>query len=101
MVMYLLDDVASISSERGEERPVSVHDDESESVVVGQKIGQRFSVELVIAKVERSVDRLERLEIDCDFLFFSFVCHDRAAVDDQTVCRNYIIILFQIRKKSI
>ena len=45
-------------------------------------------MELVVAKVKRSVDWLERLEIDRDFLFFSFVGHDRAAVDDQTIWRN-------------
>ena len=87
-VSYFLDDITRVSSKRGEEATVSVHNDESESVVVGQKIRQGFSVELVVAKVKRSVDGLERLKIDCDFLFFSFIGHDRAAVDDQAIWRN-------------
>ena len=45
-------------------------------------------MELVIAKIKRSVDWLEWLEIDRDFLFFSFVGHDRAAVDNQAIWRN-------------
>lgn len=45
-------------------------------------------MELVVAQVEGGVDWLERLEIDCDLLFFSFVGHDGTAVDDQAICWN-------------
>ena len=59
-----IDTLPGVPLQRSEERPVSVHDDEPESVVVGEQRRQRLSVELVVAQVQRRVDRLERLEVD-------------------------------------
>ena len=65
-----------------EESTVSVHDNEPESVVVGEERSESFRVELVITEVQRGVDRLERLEVNVHFLLFTLLSDDGAAVDD-------------------
>ena len=42
-------------------------------------------MKFVVAEIQRSVDRLEGLEVDVDFLLLALVRHDCAAVDDQAV----------------
>ena len=46
-------------------------------------------MELVVAQVQRSVDRFERLEIDVDLAFLALGCDDFTTVDNQTVRRDF------------
>jgi len=39
-------------------------------------------VELVVAEVEGGVDRLERLEVDVNFLLFALFGHNRSAINN-------------------
>ena len=68
-----------------EESTVTIHHDESESVVISQQSSQSFGVELVITKIKRGVDGLERLKINVDFLLLALLGDDGAAVDDETI----------------
>lgn len=52
-----------VAAESAEEGTVTVHDDESKTLVRLKQLSKSLSVELVVAKVQRSVDRLEGLEI--------------------------------------
>ena len=69
-------------------------------VVVGQKSRESLRVELVVAEVERRVDRLEGLEVDVDLLFLALVGDDGAAVDDQAVGRNLGVELEPVLDRS-
>lgn len=51
-------------------------------------------MELVITKIERGVDGLERLEVDVNLSFLSFGCDDFTAVDDQSI-RRHLVVKFQ------
>ena len=57
-------------------------------------------MELVVAEVERRVDRLEGLEVDVDLLFLALVGDDGAAVDDQAVGRNLGVELEPVLDRS-
>lgn len=50
-------------------------------------------MELVVTKVKRRVDGLERLEVDIDLTFLSFGRNDFTTVDDQTIRRNFVVQL--------
>ena len=60
----LVEDLAVVARERAEEAAVTVHHDEAELVVGLEQLLQRLGVELVVAQVERGVDRLEGLKVD-------------------------------------
>ncbi len=47
-------------------------------------------MKLVVAQVERCVDRFERFEINGHLLFFAFRSHDGAAVDDQAIVGDFV-----------
>lgn len=51
----LVDDLSRVASECTEEGAVTIHDDETKLGVGLQEFGQGFSMELVVAKVERTV----------------------------------------------
>ena len=53
-----MQDFPVVPGERSEERPVTVHDDESVPLVALEELGQSFGVELVVAEVEGRVDGL-------------------------------------------
>ena len=86
-------DVAGVALQRAEESAVPVHDDKAELVVVGEQLGERFRVELVVAQIQRRVDWFERFEIDVDLLLFPVVGDDGSAVDDQSVGRDFVVEL--------
>lgn len=48
-----------------------------------------LSVKLVVAEVQGGVDWLKRLKVDIDFLLLAFLCHNGAAVHDQTIGRHW------------
>jgi hypothetical protein len=45
-------------------------------------------VELVVAKIKRCIDGLERFEVDVDPPLFAFGGYDFTAIDDQAVRRD-------------
>jgi len=63
---HLVQDLAGVAGEVRKEATVTVHDDETKFVVRLEKLLQRLNVELVVAQVQRGVDRLERLKVDRD-----------------------------------
>ena len=95
MVPHLIDDLARVSCQTSEERPVAVHDDEAKLGVAVQQLGEGFCVEFVVAQVQglawwrmsgggtqvgavtaqqaHSVDGLERLKVEVDLLLLAFV----------------------------
>lgn len=90
----LLDNFSGIPTEGAEKRTVTIHDDESELLVRFEKLAERLGMELVITKIQRCVDRLEGLEIDVYFPFFSFRGNDFTTVDNQAIWR-YLVIQFE------
>jgi hypothetical protein len=50
-------------------------------------------VELVVTQVERSVDRLEGLEIDVNLALLSFCGDNFTTVDDQAIGRDLVVQL--------
>ena len=53
-----MQDFPVVPGERSEERPITVHDDESVPLVALEELGQSLGVELVVAEVEGRVDGL-------------------------------------------
>ena len=53
-----MQDFPVVPGQRSEERPVTVHDDESVPLVALEELGQSLGVELVVAEVEGRVDGL-------------------------------------------
>lgn len=81
----LVENVAGVAAEGAKEGAVTIHDDEAKLAVVRQQGLQRLRVELVVAEVQRRVDRLERLKVNVHLLLLALVRHDRAAVHHKTV----------------
>lgn len=50
-------------------------------------------MEFVVTQVERSVDGLERLEINVNLTFLSFGCDDFTTVDDQAIWGDLVVEL--------
>lgn len=48
-----------------------------------------LSVEFIVTEVEGCVDGTEWLKINVHFLLLAIVSHNRAAVDNQSITRNY------------
>ena len=79
----LVQDSPVAAAESSEQAAVTVHDDETERVVVPKQFVQCLSVELVVTQVQRSVDWFVRLEVDVDLLRFAVLCKtgtDRGSV---------------------
>ena len=52
-----------------------------------------LGVEFVVAQIQRSVNRLERLEVNIHFLFFIFGSQNGAAVNHKTIWWHFRIKL--------
>mmetsp|Transcript_18612 Transcript_18612/g.70402 ORF Transcript_18612/g.70402 Transcript_18612/m.70402 type:complete len:297 (-) Transcript_18612:283-1173(-) len=89
----LVHDVAHVSLQGAIKTSVTVHHDEPKALVVREQVVQRLGVELVVAEVERRVDRLERLEVNVHALLLALLRDDRAAVDHQAVRRHAVVQL--------
>lgn len=50
-----------------------------------QQLVQGLCMEFVVAQVQRSVDGLERLKVNIQFLFLSIICHNGACIYDQAI----------------
>lgn len=66
--------------QRAVQGAITIHDDEAEALVILEQLIQCLGVEFIVAKIQRSVDGLERLEIQVHLLFFALVRYDRPAV---------------------
>mmetsp|Transcript_6851 Transcript_6851/g.12224 ORF Transcript_6851/g.12224 Transcript_6851/m.12224 type:complete len:314 (+) Transcript_6851:1921-2862(+) len=73
------------------ETSVTVHNDESEGLVVHEEFVEVLGVELVVTEVEGCVDAFEGFEVDVDFLLLPIVGHDRAAVHDESVLGAFVV----------
>lgn len=80
--------IAGASTDRSVQTTATVHDDESEGGVVLQKLLESLGVELVVAQVERGIDRAEGLEGVGHLLFLSLLVQAGSAVHHETVGRN-------------
>ena len=74
-----------VSSEGTKEDAVAVHDDEAVFVVRLEELIERFSVKLVVAKVEAGVDGLEGLKVDVDLLLLALLSDNSAGVHNKAI----------------
>lgn len=88
-----LNDLTSVTTESTEQGTVTVHDNETELLVSLEQFTQCLSVELVVTKVERSVDGLERLEINVNLALLSFRCDNFTTVHDKPIGRDLVVKL--------
>ena len=72
---------------------VTIHNNKSKLLIRLEKFTERFCVKLVVAKIQRSIDRLEGLEVDIDLAFLAFRGQDFTAVDDEAVRGDFVIEL--------
>lgn len=83
-----MNNVPGIAAQSPKEGSVSVHDNETKFLIRFQELTQGFGVELVVAKIKRCIDGLERFEVDVDPPLFAFGGYDFTAIDDQAVRRD-------------
>ena len=67
-----MDDIPGVAAQGTKEGPVSVHNNEAKRLVGFQELAQSLGMELIVAKVQRSIDRLERFKVYVDLAFFAF-----------------------------
>ena len=89
----LVHNVSGVSREGTEESSVTIHDDETELLVILEELGEGLSVEFVVAKVEGGVDWTERLEVDIDLSLLAFGGQDFTTVDNESVWRDLVVEL--------
>lgn len=89
----LVNDFARVTAQSTEKSSVTVHYDEAKLLVGLEELGKGLSVELVVAKVQRGVDRLEGLKIDVDLSFLAFRGQDFTTVDDQAIGGDLVVQL--------
>lgn len=80
---------AGVARHDTEERARAIHDEEAEAAVVGEQRRERLRVELVVAQIQRRVDRPEWLEVDVHLALLPVLRENRPAVDEQSVRRHY------------
>lgn len=89
----LVHNVSGVSAQGTEKSSVTIHNDESELLVILEQLGERLSVELVVAKVEGSIDWAERLEVDVDLSLLALGGQDFTTVDDETIRWDLVVKL--------
>ena len=77
---YLGNNISRVTSQSAKETTVTVHDNESEAVVVCEQVRKGLGVEFIVTEVQGGVDWLEGLEIDCHFFLLSLVRHNSTTV---------------------
>ena len=80
-----VDNLSRVAENSAKQAAISVHDDESELLVVFEQFGQRFDVKLVVAEVQRSVDGPEGLKIYCDLTLLAVIRHHSTAIKHESV----------------
>jgi len=91
--LQTLKNLTGVSTQSTEKRTVTVHDDETELLVRLQQLTQRLGVELVVTKVQGSVDGLEGLEIDVNLSLLSFGGDNFTTVHNQSIGGNLVVQL--------
>lgn len=91
--LQTLQNLTGVSTQSTEKRTVTVHDDETELLVRLQQLTQRLGVELVVTKVQGSVDGLEGLEIDVNLSLLSFGGDNFTTVHNQSIGGNLVVQL--------
>eukprot|EP01139_Manchomonas_bermudensis_P004802 Amastigsp_a174357_3920.p2 type:complete len:189 gc:universal Amastigsp_a174357_3920:590-24(-) len=81
----LLEHLAVVARKHAEERPVAVHHDKAELVLVLQQLAQRLHVEARVAHVKRGIDWSERLDVDRDLLLLAVLRNHGPAEDHKPV----------------
>lgn len=84
----LVDDLASVAEHGAEEAAVAIHDNESKLLIILEQFGERFDVEFVVAKVERSIYGPERLKIYCHLTLFAIIGHHSTAIKHESIGRH-------------
>jgi hypothetical protein len=95
-----LDDLTSVTTESTEQGTVTVHDNETELLVSLEQFTQCLGVELVVTQVERSVDGLERLEVNVNFALLSFRCDNFTTVYDKSIGGDLVVELETLLGRS-
>jgi hypothetical protein len=81
----LVDDLASVAEHCAKEAAVAVHDNESKLLIILEQFGERFDVEFVVAKVQRSIYGPERLKIYCHLTLFAIIGHHSTAIKHESI----------------
>jgi len=89
----LMQHLAMIPGQRPVQAPVPVHHDKPVLLVRLHQLRQRFRVKLVIAQVQRRVDRLERLKVNVHFPLLPLVRDHRPGVHDEPVRGHFRVQL--------
>ncbi len=89
----LVDDISGVSAESTEESSITIHDNETELLVIFKQLRKSLSVELVVAQVERGVDWSKRLEVDVDLPLLAFGGQDFTTVDDEAIWWDLVVQL--------
>jgi len=89
----LVKDCTSRTSDLTEESTVTIHDDETEFLIIFKESLESLSVEAVIAHVEGGLERLERLNINRNLLLLTIGSQNFTAVKNETVFRDFVIEL--------
>ncbi|KAH3660506.1 hypothetical protein OGAPHI_007092 [Ogataea philodendri] len=84
---------SGVTGQSTKQGSITVHHNETKSVVTFKQFGQRLGVELVITQIQRGIDRLERLESNGELLFFTLLSNNFTTVHNQSVWRNRIVQL--------
>lgn len=88
-----LENFTRVATESAEKGTISVHDNETELLIGLKELAQSLGVELVVAKIERGVDRLEGFKVNINLALLSFRRDDFTAVDNQSIRRNLVVQL--------
>lgn len=89
----LVHNVSGVSAQGTEKSSVTIHDDETELLIILKQLGESLGVELVVAKVEGGVDWAERLEVDVDLSLLSLGGQDFTTIDDETIWWDLVVKL--------
>jgi hypothetical protein len=91
---HALEDLSVASLESTEKYTITIHDNESELLIIFEKSVKGFSVERVLALVLENVNGLEGLDINHNFfLWLSVFHHDDSAENAKTVLRSIFVQL--------
>jgi hypothetical protein len=52
-------------------------------------VNTNLNVKLVVAKIQRGIDGLERFEVNVDLLFLSIISYNSSAINYETIGRHY------------
>ena len=89
----LVHNVSGVSGKGTKKCSVTIHDNETELLVILEELSEGLGVELIVAKVEGGIDWPERLEVDVDLSLLAFGCQDFTTVDDKSIWWDLVVEL--------